>query len=114
MTEAEKLDFLKTLEQDHVCLRVFVPEIHGSLERGITPQQALRMQTEREAVYAELVGLTAEEYVIWIGQGGSVLCSGRTKAGRACRNPIVGGTLLDAKVWKELNDAGGYCSVHGG
>jgi hypothetical protein len=114
MTETEKLDLLKALEQDRVCLTVFVPTIHGSQECRVTPEQALRMRLDSNGVHGELLGLSREEYSTWIEQGGSVLCSGRTGAGKPCRKSIAGGTLLEAQTWRELNGAGGYCSVHGG
>ncbi|SIT49073.1 hypothetical protein BN2475_1250012 [Paraburkholderia ribeironis] len=46
--------------------------------------------------------------------GGSVLCSGRTRAGKPRKKSIAGGTLLEPQTWRELNEAGGYRSVHGG
>jgi hypothetical protein len=107
MTETEKVDLLKALEQDGVCLTVFVPKIDGSQECRITPEQALRMRLDSDGVYGELLGLSREEYSMWVDQGGSVLCSGRTKGGKPCRNTIVGGTLLEPQKWRQLNEAGG-------
>ena len=114
MTETEKLDLLRALEQDRVCLTVFVPTIHGSQECRVTPEQALRMRLDSNGVHEELLGLSHAEYSTWVVQGGNLLCSGRTRAGTPCRNSIAGGTLLEPQTWRELNEAGGYCSVHGG
>ncbi|GAB2875615.1 hypothetical protein GCM10027093_08790 [Paraburkholderia jirisanensis] len=114
MTDTEKLEFLKSLERERVYFTAFVPDICGSRECRATAAQALRMATDHEGVYAELTGLSREDYATWVGQGGSVYCSARTQAGKPCKSTIVGGTLLEPSKWKQLNEAGGYCSVHGG
>ncbi|WP_094783307.1 hypothetical protein [Paraburkholderia ribeironis] len=65
MTETGKLDFLRTLEQDRVCLTVFVPTIHGSRECNVTPGRALRMRLDSNGVHGQLPGLPREEYATW-------------------------------------------------
>ena len=91
-----------------------VPSIGGSTTVSLTPDQVARLVTDKQAVFAEVMGLSDPEYIEWLQSQGSVYCSGRTRQGRPCRNFIVGGTGLKPDEWKALRAAGGHCTVHGG
>lgn len=102
------------LEQAGCNFVISVPWIFGVQTSTITAEQAVRLLDNPTSVYAEVAGLSVCEYTEWKALGGAVLCRENTAAGRACRNPIKGGTSLGPVAWKALNESGGYCAVHGG
>lgn len=110
----EKLNLLKALVESGCELAVNVPALGGNRTVVATPEQALRLLQDKYEVYGELVGLRRTDYIEWVTSQGSVYCSGTTKKGNRCRNPIVGATLLDSLAWKDAHESSGYCAVHGG
>jgi hypothetical protein len=112
----DKADFIAALRvaQDAGCQFVIgVPSLGGSSTAALTPEQAHRLTTDKEGLFAELMGLTVPEYIEWRESQGSVYCSARTKQGKRCRNFIVGATWLEPDEWKAQRAEGGYCSAHG-
>lgn len=112
----DKADFIAamTIAQDAGCQFIIgVPSLGGSATVAVTPEQVHRLTVDKQAVFAELMGLTVPEYVEWNESQGSVYCSGRTKQGRQCRNFIVGATWLQPKEWRSIRAVGGYCAAHG-
>jgi hypothetical protein len=112
----DKADFIAALHiaQDAGCqFIVGVPSLGGSATLGLTPEQAHRLTTDKQALFAELMGLSVPEYIEWLQSQGSVYCSARTKRGKQCRNFIVGATWLEPEKWKAQRAEGGYCAAHG-
>ncbi|MFM0239673.1 hypothetical protein [Paraburkholderia phytofirmans] len=112
----DKAEFIAALKiaQDAGCQFVVgVPSLGGSTTAALTPEQTHRLMTDKQAVFAELMGLSAPEYLEWYESQGSVYCSAHTKQGKQCRNFIVGATWLAPDEWKSQRAAGGYCSAHG-
>jgi hypothetical protein len=110
----DAVETTRKLEQAGCSFVISVPWICGVQTSTITAVQAARLLDNPTSVYAEVAGLSVPEYSEWKALGGAVLCRENTTAGRACRNPIKGGTSLGPDAWKALNDSGGYCAVHGG
>ncbi|WP_425952990.1 hypothetical protein [Ralstonia pseudosolanacearum] len=92
---------------------VTVPALFGAKTCSLAPEQVLLLAADKQAVFAQVMGLTVPEYIEWYESQGSVYCSARTQKGRQCRNFIAGGTYLESEKWKELRAIGGYCSTHG-
>lgn len=112
-----KLDFINVLEaaQNGGCQFVVnVPALGGISTANMTPEQVYLLTTDKQAVFADLMGLTKPEYIEWLHSQGSVYCSEHTKKGEQCRNIIVGATRLAPDDWKAQRGAGGYCATHGG
>lgn len=93
---------------------VGVPSLGGKTSVPLTPDQVSRFVDDKQAVFAEVMGLSVPEYIEWVASQGSVYCSETTKRGRPCRNFIIGGTGLNPEEWKALRAAGGHCISHGG
>lgn len=110
----EHTNLLQALIKAGLELAVQVPVMGGCQSRILTLEQTLRLLEDKEAVYAELVGLSKPDYIAWQSSDGWVYCCARTKTGKRCRNPISRGTSLEPAAWKTLRDAGGYCAIHGG
>ncbi|WP_186020404.1 hypothetical protein [Burkholderia gladioli] len=113
----DKTDFIAALRvaQGAGCeLVVGVPSLGGSSPVALTAEQAYLLTMDKQAVFADLMGLTKPEYIEWHQSQGSVYCSARTKQGKQCRNTIVGATWLEPNKWKAQCAAGGYCATHGG
>lgn len=111
-----KADFIAALKVAHDAgcqLVVGVPSLGGISTVPLTPEQAYQFTTDKEALFADLAGLTKPEYIEWHESQGSVYCSARTKQGKQCRNSIVGATSLEPVEWKAQRAAGGYCTAHG-
>jgi hypothetical protein len=79
----------------------------------LTLEQACLLTTDKQALFADLMGLTKPEYIEWHESQGPVYCSARTKRGKQCRNTIVGATWLQPDEWTTQRTAGGYCAAHG-
>jgi hypothetical protein len=112
----DKTDFIEALRiaQEAGCLFVAgVPSLGGSTTQTLTPEKVHLLTTDKQAAFADLMGLTKPEYAEWVASQGSVYCSAWTKLGKPCRNYIVGGTWLQPNEWKALRAAGGYCTAHG-
>lgn len=112
----DKADFIASLKiaQDAGCqFVVSVPSLGGSSNVALTLEQAYLLTTDKQALFADLMGLSEPEYIEWHESQGSVYCSGRTKQGKQCRNTIVGATWLQPDEWKTQRTAGGYCAAHG-
>jgi len=110
----QQTNLLQALVNAGLELAVSVPAMGGARTCVATVEQALRLLEDKEAVYGELVGLSKPDYIEWQASDGSVYCCARTKAGKRCRNVVSGGTWLEPTAWKALQDAKGYCTVHGG
>lgn len=112
----DKSDLIAALKiaQDAGCQFVVgVPSLGGSSAMALTPEQAYRLTTDKQALFADLLGLTKPDYIEWYESQGSVYCSARTRQGKQCRNLIVGATWLEPRKWIAQREAGGYCAVHG-
>lgn len=114
MNHMEALETTRKLDQAGCSFVISVPWIFGVQTEQITAEQAARLLEDPTSVYAEVAGLSVPEYSEWKVLGGAVLCRENTATGRACRNPIKGGTGLGPAAWKALHESGGYCAVHGG
>lgn len=110
----DPLALLKSLQNAGCEFAVQVPAVGGVTTRVATADQALRLLQDKQTVFAELVGLQREEYLLWQGDQGAVYCSATTVKGLPCKQFIVGATSLDPQSWKKVRDAGGYCATHGG
>ncbi|WP_025139592.1 hypothetical protein [Achromobacter sp. DH1f] len=110
----DALTLLKSLQNAGCEFAVQVPGIGGVATRVATAEQALRLPQDKQGVFAELMGLEREEYLLWQGDQGAVYCSGTTTKGMPCRQYIVGARHLAPQSWKAQRAAGGYCAVHGG
>ncbi|MDN0082400.1 hypothetical protein QU487_06485 [Crenobacter sp. SG2305] len=111
MTEVE---LLKQLESKGCSFIIDVPSVGGFESKLLSPEQAIRLLSDKESVYGEAMGLSKADYVEWHASQGSVYCSELTAAGKRCRNMVVRGTGLRSKEWLKLRDSGGYCKTHGG
>lgn len=110
----DSVALLKALQGAGCDFAVQVPAVGGIATRFATPEQALRLLQDKQAVYGELMGLARDEYLLWHGDQGAVYCSGTTTKGQPCRQHIVGARGLEPSAWKKLRAEGGYCATHGG
>lgn len=110
------LELLQRLNAAGCSLLISVPGIHGDISKIATPEQALRLlgPEGRDAIFAELVGLSRPQYVEWRESQGSVYCSADTLKGKRCTHFAIGGTNLSPEAWLALFTHGGYCRTHGG
>ncbi|CAJ0744020.1 hypothetical protein R16034_04035 [Ralstonia edaphis] len=86
---------------------VDVPALYGAKTVALTPEQVLHLTSEKQAVFAQVMGLTVPEYIEWYESQGAVYCSARTLKGHQCRNFIAGGMYLEPEQWKALRAVGG-------
>lgn len=93
---------------------ISVPNVSGTHTESITPDQALRLLSDKDSVYAELAGLSVADYLEWRAHMGSVQCRAMTRAGVRCKHAVVGAVGLEPFQWAAVNKDGGYCQVHGG
>ena len=92
---------------------VKVPTFYGVHPCQATIEQAVRLGTEKEQVFAELLGLsTAAEYQEWLQSEGSVFCADRGGRDRRCRNHLPGKARLDPVAWNQAKAIGGLCCIH--
>ncbi len=113
MDPSDVIEVLKAAEAAGCSFYVSVPALGGTRTAALTPEQVTRFGSDKQTVFAQVMGLTVPEYVEWYESQGSVYCSARTRQGRQCRNFIAGGTGLEPEEWKSLRGVGGYCSTHG-
>ena len=66
----------------------------------------------KEAFTAQHLGVSLEEYTVWLELEGIARCSALTQKGARCRNMVSGGTYNDVQEWRRKDQ--GYCTVHGG
>lgn len=91
---------------------ILSPEPHRDREVPIGLEQAQRFLVDKDAVLAEINGVSKRDYLAWIGAGFCVRCAGVTKSKRRCRQTAVGGNAVSALEW--VAKQGDYCAVHGG
>jgi hypothetical protein len=108
-----KLDFqtLRVLSEKRVGFCIPVPTESGQMTFPATPEDLVMFADDPEALYAKALGVTKSEYRDWVDDQCMAYCAAKTKAGRRCRNMVLGGYQVSAKRWVELQ--GGYCGVHG-
>jgi hypothetical protein len=109
-----KLDVqtLSILSQKGVDFALAVPNECGQMTYYASPEELTILVDDPEAIYAKAHGVTKFEYRDWMSDQCMAYCSATTKAGKRCRNMVVGGYQVTAKRWLELR--GEYCVVHGG
>lgn len=110
---ADVIQVLRAAEAEGCSFYVSAPALGGVKTVSLTPEQVLRLISDKRAVFAQVMGLTVAEYIEWYESQGSVYCSAQTQQGRQCRNSILGGIGLEPEQWKSLRKVGGYCSTHG-
>lgn len=93
-----------------VTILVNVPWIWGAKEIGLTPAQAARYATEPQAVVAEALGVTYEDYLVWLSWGGAAQCQAVTGKGHRCRGTVPG-VRFDNPAGL-VAYGGGYCTTH--
>ncbi|MBN3785516.1 MULTISPECIES: hypothetical protein [Burkholderia] len=113
MDKADLIAALQVAQAAGCQFVVGVPSLGGSSTVALTPEQAFLLTTDKQALFADVMGLTKPEYIEWHESQGSVYCSARTKQGKQCRNTIVGATWLQPDEWKAQRAVGGYCAAHG-
>jgi hypothetical protein len=113
MDKAELIAALRVARAAGCQFVIGVPSIGGSTTIALTPEQTYLLTTDKQALFADVMGLSKPEYIEWYESQGSVYCSASTKQGKQCRNTIVGATLLEPKEWLAQRTAGGYCAAHG-
>src|ERR1035438_7567411 len=111
-----KLDFetLSILSEKGVDFCISVPHECGECGQTTfraTPEDLVIFVDDPAAIYAKAHGVTKSEYRDWVDDECIAHCAAKTRAGRRCRNMVVGGYQVSAKRWLELQ--GGYCAVHG-
>jgi hypothetical protein len=94
-----------------LTLLVHIPWLGGGRSVELTPEQAKRYETAPQQVVAEVLGVTFEEYLVWLSWQGSAQCDAYTAAGRRCRG-TVGGVRFTSPA-EMVRFGGGYCSTHG-
>jgi hypothetical protein len=108
-----KLDFqtLSSLSEKGVDFFIAVPNECGQMTFRATPEDLVIFADDPAAIYAKAHEVTKSEYRDWIDDECMAHCAAKTRAGRRCRNMVLGGYQVSAKRWVELQ--GGYCGVHG-
>ncbi|MBU9133659.1 hypothetical protein KTD17_11735 [Burkholderia multivorans] len=113
-TQNDMVEVLRLAEKAGVKLVVQFRAPDGWMECPITPEVLARCIASARSVPAAAVGVSDAEYAEWVENNGAVQCIAKTRAGKRCRCFVPGAHYRNALAWKEANDAGGYCSVHGG
>lgn len=86
----------------------------GGYHLLLSPEEVLEYIDNRDAVIAKHLGVSEEQYGLWIQSEGSVFCEATTKSGRRCRRRVAGTrSQLDLQDWIKALERGGYCSLHG-
>ena len=108
-----KLDFqtLSSLSEKGVDFFIAVPNECGQMTFRATPEDLVIFADDPVAIYAKAHEVTKSEYRDWIDDQCTARCAAKTKAGRRCRNMVLGGYQVSAKRWVELQ--GEHCGVHG-
>jgi len=102
---------LNILAQRGVQYCIPVVSEFGQITYIAGPEDLLVFADDPDAIYSKAHGVTKAEYRDWTDDGFTAMCAATTKTGRRCRNDVLGGHLVSAKRWVELQ--GGYCAVHG-
>ena len=110
----EHIKFLHDLAAVGCRYAISVPCVSGVTTEYVTPEQAVRLLSDRDSVYAELAGVTLTDYLHWTELMGSVQCRAQTNAGTRCKHAVVGAVGLSPSHWAKINHDGGYCQVHRG
>lgn len=112
------LDFAELLEARGVSMLVTVDASGGGHTFPLKAKDVPLFLEDRDAWTAKAWGVTKDIFQQWKHEGGFVRCAGDTKAGRRCKNPVMGaavpeqlGAAVDPPVFAEL--LGGYCHLHG-
>ena len=85
----------------------------GGGEMTLSPSDVLRYLSDKESVIANHLGVSPDEYMLWLDSEGTVFCSGTTKTGNRCRN-MVSRPQLSIEEWVELTKQAPRCKSHGG
>lgn len=76
-------------------------------------EEVLLYLEDKESVIAQNLGVSPDEYMLWLDSEGTVFCSGTTRSGKRCRN-MVSRPQLSIEEWVQLTNEGRYCKSHGG
>jgi hypothetical protein len=87
-----------------------IPWIWGAKEIQVTLDQARRLASEPKQVIAEALGVSYEDYLIWLSWTGSAQCEATTAKGRRCRATVPDLRFEHPRQLREYG--GGYCTVH--
>ena len=92
---------------------VSVPWVSGKREFYLSPEEVKEYMVDAPGLLARLCGVPREAYLGYHRDNYTAFCCGKTREGKACRNNVPEGTLLqEPREWLRLQ--GEYCTLHGG
>jgi hypothetical protein len=91
-------------------LLISTPSPGGQTTFTLTVEQAARLGSDRNAVLAEIWGVSKSDYISWAASEFNVYCASATATGRQCRNLVAGGSGVKASKWVEMQ--GMKCHRH--
>lgn len=83
---------------------------YGGRDVVLSPRDLLAYRRDPTGFLAGHYGVSKADYLGWHQSNYSVICAGRTQAGKACKNFVEGGNAVGPKEWAVLQ--GNYCHLH--
>jgi len=86
------------------------PTYGGQATISLSPQNLLLYVQDPVSYLASYYKISKADYLAWHQSGYSVLCAGKTRAGKPCKNVVESGSGVEPRRWLELQ--GSFCHVH--
>lgn len=86
------------------------PTYSGKATIQLSPKNLLLYAQDPVGYLSSYYQISKAHYLAWHQSSYSVLCAGKTRAGKPCKNVVEGGSGVEPHRWVELQ--GSYCHVH--
>ena len=82
----------------------------GQATVPLSTQELLQYAQDPVGYLAAYYKVSRDQYLAWHRSNYTVLCAGKTRAKRPCKNIVEGGNGVTPRQWVDLQ--GSYCHVH--